>query len=109
MRWTTASASVVVAVGGAVAVVAALHRREPGALARDVAERDVRERADEHRVVLGQRVALALVQADDERAARAAPERLRVGLVDDADHEVRVVGGLASRKDRLARARSEGG
>ena len=84
----------VVAVGGAVAVVAALHRREPGALARHVAERDVRERADEHRVVLGQRVALALVQADDERAARAAAERLRVGLVDDADHEVRVVGGL---------------
>jgi hypothetical protein len=82
---------------GAVAVVAALHRREPRALARDVAERDVRERPDEHRVVLGQGVALALIKPDDEGAARAAAEGLGVGLVDDVDHEV---GGVCRRRFR---------
>jgi hypothetical protein len=37
-------------------IAAAFHRREEDAVPRDVAEADVRERADEHRVRLAQRV-----------------------------------------------------
>ena len=41
---------------GVDAVVAALHRREPRALAGDVVEHEVRECAQEHRVVRAQRL-----------------------------------------------------
>ena len=80
------------------AVVAALHGREPRALAGHVVEDEVRERAQQHRVVGAQRlldrlgVLPALEDGENVGAARPAPERLRVVGVDEAEHEVRVAG-----------------
>ena len=74
----------------------ALHGREPRALAGHVVEDEVRERAQQHRVVGAQRlldrlgVLPALEDGENVGAARPAPERLRVVGVDEAEHEVRV-------------------
>ena len=78
------------------AVVAALHRREPRALAGHVVEDEVRERAQQHRVVGAQRLLDrlrmlgTLEDGEHVRAAGAAPERLRLVRLDEAEHEVRL-------------------
>ena len=72
-------------------VRAALHRREPDALAGDTEENDVRERADEHRVARLEDVVgrlRQLVERRRVRAARGAPERLRLGGVEHVQDEV---------------------
>src|SRR5439155_16930372 len=72
--------------------VALLHGREAAAFAGHVGEDDVRERADEERV-LGDvaRGLRALVQRGGEDAPVAAPERLRVVVVDQVEDELGVV------------------
>ena len=81
--------------GGAVLggdeVAAALERREPDAVAGDEGEGDVRERADEHRVALPQRIVgrrVEHVQRRDEGPAGAAPERPRPLDADDVQHQL---------------------
>ena len=74
--------------------MAALHRREPRSLAGDVVEHKVRERPQQHRVVRAQRlldrlrVLGPLEDREHVRAARPAPERLRVVGLDEAEDEV---------------------
>ena len=82
--------------GGAVVgrheVATALERREPDTVPRDKGEGDVRERTDEHRVALPQRVGrrrVEHVERGDKRPAGAAPERFRPLAVDDIQHELR--------------------
>ena len=76
------------------AVVAALHRREPRALAGHVVEDEVRERAQQHRVVGAQRLLdrLRMLGSLEDRkhvrAASSAPERLRVVGLDEAEYEI---------------------
>ena len=76
------------------AVVAALHGREPRALAGHVVEDEVRERAQQHRVVGAQRLLdrLRMLGTLEDRkhvrAARSSSERLRVVGLDEAEHEV---------------------
>ena len=76
------------------AVVAALHRREPRALAGHVVEDEIRERAQQHRVVGAQRLLdrlrmlRTLEDGEHVRAAGTASERLRLVGLHEAEHEV---------------------
>ena len=97
-------------------VVAALHRREPRALAGHVVEHEVREAAQELRVVGAERlldrlrVLGPLEDADDVGALAAAAERLRIVEVEQADDEVRVLRvAVRGRRSRRPRAPSRSG
>ena len=74
-------------------VGAALHRREPDALAGHVEDDDVRERPDEVRVARAQHVVRHLVELVERGRvgpARRAPERLRILRVEHVEDEVGV-------------------
>src|SRR5439155_19177254 len=69
--------------------MALLHGGEPDAFARDVAEDDVREGADEQRVFGGKARRLrTLVERGGEGAAGAPAERPRLVVVDQVEDEV---------------------
>src|SRR5262245_32786789 len=77
--------------------MAALHGREPRSLAGDVVEDEVRKAAEKLRIVGAERLLdrlrmlRPLENADHVRALAAAPERLRVLEVEEADDEVCVL------------------
>ena len=72
--------------------VALLHRREPDALAGHVAADEIRERANEERVLRGETGRRgALVQRGGERSARVPAEGPRLVVVDEVEHEVGIV------------------